>query len=393
MPVGVFRPFRAGLSLRGKMYNTRLTFTTEDIGNMNSHKFVYQMIFTVTALLWQPLPLAATYGLDRRGDLIGEVRTVRAERDDTLLDIARANSLGLNELKLINPEVDTWLPGEGKEIMLPAMFVLPQAPRDGIVLNIPEMRLYYFPPPDRGDAKRGKNRKNSRRDRALDRTLDRDNTVVITYPLGIGRQGWGTPYVNTKIAQKRKNPYWYPPESIRKEHAEDNDPLPWRVEPGPENPLGDYAMRLGLPEYLIHGTNKPYGIGMRVSHGCIRLYPEDIEALYGMVGLGTPVYIVNQPFKLGVQGRRIYLEAHPWLDEDTDYFRGSLTSILKMLLAISEDGRYEMDWDLARQVITDVNGMPTVVGKLLEVESAGMVDRYPVPGPVPVDMRDSGEAL
>ncbi len=302
-----------------------------------------QLIALLLALSCSNKATAYTYAIDGEDDyLIGQVQRVQAEYEDTLLDIARAHGLGFNEIKLVNSQVDTWLPGQGRKIVLPTRFVLPQAPRDGMVLNIPEMRLYYFPPAGIGGRK-----------------------TVITYPLGIGREGWGTPYVKTRIAEKKQNPTWYPPESIRKEHAALGDPLPERVAPGPDNPLGAYAMRLGLPTYLIHGTNKPFGIGMRVSHGCIRLYPEDIARLYARVRVGTPVYIINQPFKLGIEGERIYLEAHPWLDEDAEDFQGNLTSVISTLLRLAGDRRYELNWELAKQIIHAPNGLPVEIGRFL----------------------------
>lgn len=292
------------------------------------------------ALALPPAASAASYTLAAPGDsLIGSVGKVQAGHEDTLLDIARLNGLGYREIKLANPAVDTWLPGQAREIVLPTLFVLPTAPRDGIVLNIPEMRLYYYPKKNAGQA-----------------------LEVMTHPLGIGRKGWSTPYVDTKIIQKKINPYWYPPESIRKEHAEQGDPLPRRVAPGPDNPLGNHALRLGLPEYLIHGTNKPFGIGMRVSHGCIRLYPEDIKSLFKQVKLGTPVHIVNQPFKIGRYHNAIYLEAHPYLAEDAEQFEGNLTSVVEMLVKMTPGMTYEIDWDLANSVIAEKNGIPVQIG-------------------------------
>ena len=206
---------------------------------------------------------ANRYELSDTGDsLIGEVDFTEASAKDTLLDIARRHGFGYQDMKLINPDVDMWLPGEGQKVVLPSQFILPVAPREGLILNIPEMRLYYYPAKEKGKPRE-----------------------VITYPLGVGREGWSTPYISTKIIEKKANPNWYPPESIRQEHEEAGDPLPKIVKAGPDNPLGAYAMRLGLPEYLIHGTNRPFGVGMRVSHGCIRLYPEDIEALFSLVKL------------------------------------------------------------------------------------------------------------
>ncbi|MEX2524071.1 MAG: L,D-transpeptidase family protein [Gammaproteobacteria bacterium] len=276
--------------------------------------------------------------------LIGKVVFTAAAEEDTLLDIARQHSLGYRDIQLANPHLDMWLPGQDMEVMLPKKYVLPMAPRTGIVLNIPEMRLYYYPPAASGRPAK-----------------------VYTYPLGIGREGWSTPYVSTSVIQKQEDPYWHPPESIRKEYEEKGEPLPVRVPPGDENPLGKYAMRLGIPAYLIHGTNKPYGIGMRVSHGCIRLYPEDIEALYRKVGLGTPVRIVNQPYKLGLSDNRFYLEAHPYLEEDSEQFRENLTSVVKMLVKLTEDRDYEIDWELAKEVIKEARGIPVEIGRLLPV--------------------------
>lgn len=289
---------------------------------------------------------AVSFTLENPGDsIIGETRTVYANHEDTLPDIARANGLGFKEIKLANPGVDTWLPGQGAEIVLPTRYALPGPPHEGIVLNIPEMRLYYFPPQDTGQV-----------------------TEVITHPIGVGRQGWSTPYMNTRIIQKRTRPYWHPPESIRKEHAEMGDPLPKRVPPGPKNPLGNYAMRLGKPEYIIHGTNKPFGIGMRVSHGCIRLYPEDIKSLYERVELHTPVRIVNQPYKVGRYGGRVYLEAHPYLGEDKERFEGNLTSVVEMLINVTGERGYRIDWDLVKSVIAESNGIPVEIGRIVAEE-------------------------
>lgn len=271
--------------------------------------------------------------------VIGELRKTKSESKYTLLDIARANGFGYDEIRRVNPDLDTWLPGDGHEIVLPSKYVLSDAPRNGIVLNIPEMRLYYF-------SKGGKN----------------NLTKVNTYPLGIGRQGWDIPYKNTHIIERKKHPYWHPPKSIREEHEAMGDPLPKRVEPGPDNPLGDYALRLGLPGYLIHGTNKPFGIGMRVSHGCIRLYPEDIEELYERVTLGTPVYIINQPYKVGRLGNKIYLEAHSFMKEDTELFENNLTSVIKMIIEVTGDQTYKVEWDLVKQVIRELKGIPVAIG-------------------------------
>ncbi|MDE0512837.1 MAG: L,D-transpeptidase family protein [Gammaproteobacteria bacterium] len=296
-----------------------------------------------------PAWAAVSFTLKNSADsMVGAMEKISARHEDTLPDIARANGLGFREIKLANPGVDTWLPGQGTEIMLPTRYVLPGTPRVGIVLNIPEMRLYYYPPQHTGQA-----------------------PEVITHPIGVGRQGWATPYLDTRIIQKKTRPSWYPPESIRKEHAEMGDPLPKRVPPGPKNPLGNYMMRLGMPEYIIHGTNKPFGIGMRVSHGCIRLYPEDIKSLYQQVTLNTPVRIVNQPYKVGRLEDKIYLEAHPYLEEDTEQFEGSLTSVVEMLIDITGERGYQVDWELVKTVIAESNGIPVEIGMVIAEEPEG----------------------
>jgi len=227
-------------------------------------------------------------------DVVGELQLIRARHEDTFVDIARSYKLGYDELVHANPGVDPWLPGEGTRIVLPTQFILPAAPRNGIVLNIAAKRLFYFPEPAAGEP-----------------------ATVYTYPIGIGREGWETPTGTTRVISKAKDPTWVVPASIRRDREAQGDPLPARVPPGPDNPLGRHALRLALPSYLIHGTNRPAGIGMRVSHGCIQLFPEDIAALYGIVDINTPVHIVDQPLLAGWRGDNLYLALHPPLAEDT----------------------------------------------------------------------------
>lgn len=282
---------------------------------------------------------AAVYELPSpKDDVIGQVQHIRAEFNDTLLKIARRHDLGYTEIKLANPDVDPWLPGAGTQITLPTRFILPDTKRKGLVLNIAEMRLYYYPPEDSKYA--GK---------------------VITYPVGIGREGWETPLGTTKITHTVDGPTWHPPESIREEHAKRGDPLPQVVPPGPDNPLGQYALYLGFPTYLIHGTNKPSGIGMRVSHGCIRLYPEDIAALYSVVDAGTSVQIMYEPYKAGWEGGELFLEAHP-PDATGDKEVKTYTPLVQTIInATSERPDYVVDWRHAQQVGANVMGIPRVI--------------------------------
>ena len=212
-------------------------------------------------------------------DVIGSPTTYVTREEDTLLDIARLSDLGYVEIRAANPTVDPWLPGRGRHLTLPTQHVLPDAPRRGIVINLPELRLYYFPA-------KGAPR---------------------SFPIGIGGEGRETPVGRTEISSKRIHPQWIPTKS---EHDEDSE-LPAVVPPGPDNPMGDYALSLGWKGYAVHGTNKPYSIGRRDSHGCIRMYPEDIETLFRLVVVGTPVTVVNQPAKAGWLGDVLYLEVHP----------------------------------------------------------------------------------
>jgi L,D-transpeptidase ErfK/SrfK len=226
-------------------------------------------------------------------DVVGQVQVVIIGEHDTLPDVARRFNVGYDEIVRANPGVDPWLPGVGREVVVPTQFVLPAAERRGIVVNLAAMRLFYFPTPKKGEPQ-----------------------VVYTHPIGIGKVGWSTPEGTTKVTGKEKDPVWRPTASIREEHRKMGDPLPAVVPPGPDNPLGKYKLTLGWPTYLIHGTNKPYGVGMRTSHGCIRMYPEDIDVLFGMVSTGTPVTVVNQPFLFGWHEGELVLQAYGALEDD-----------------------------------------------------------------------------
>jgi L,D-transpeptidase ErfK/SrfK len=228
------------------------------------------------------------------GDLVGHVQKVAVGKDDTLPDIARRFDVGYEEMLLANPGVDAWLPGVGREVIVPTEFVLPAAPHEGVVVNVAAMRIFYYPPHKKGEPQ-----------------------VVYTHPIGIGRVGWKTPEGTTRIVAREKDPVWVVPESVRKEHAEDGDMLPAVVKAGPDNPLGEYAFRLSWPSYLIHGTNKPYGVGMRSSHGCMRLYPEDIAVFFDLIPIGTKVTVVNQPYAFGWRDGTLYMQAYAVMEDDS----------------------------------------------------------------------------
>ncbi|MEW5757707.1 MAG: L,D-transpeptidase family protein [Pseudomonadota bacterium] len=269
--------------------------------------------------------------------VVGELDYVEVKAHETLLDIARAHGLGLNELAAANPRVDPWLPKEGQRIVVPKQFILPEGPREGIVINLPEMRLYYYPP-----ARPGAPRE------------------VMTFPLGIGAEERSLPLMNTTVSEKKERPAWVVPESIRAEHAARGEPLPKVVPPGPDNPLGEYSMRLGGTSYLIHGTNKPFSVGMRVSHGCLRMYPEDIARLYPLVPVGTPVRVVDQPFKVGWADDGLYIEAHPpMVESHATGARNRLTPLITAMIGSATSSLSESVWSLATSIAEVRSGVPT----------------------------------
>ncbi len=272
-------------------------------------------------------------------DVVGEIVLTSTIRTDTIADIARTYSQGYREMRMANPAVDPWLTGEDTEIVIPSQYVLPDAPRDGVVINVPEMRLYYFP-----RAKKG------------------EQQLVATYPISIGRQDWSTPHGATRVVSKVKDPTWTPPESIRREHAAEGDFLPTVVPAGPQNPLGAYALRLGIEGYLIHGTDKPYGIGMRVTHGCMRLYPEDIARVFHTVPVGTTVRLVNEPYKIGFANSRIYLEVHPHLEEDEAKFKDPFLYVAGLIAKRSAAYEVRLDWQATRAAIYHADGIPRDLG-------------------------------
>lgn len=234
------------------------------------------LILAAVFALLAPLAQAASFSLAPDQMLVGASGVYLTRDEDTLLDVARSNDLGYGQLIAVNGDIDPWLPGAGRRIALPSVYLVPEGPRKGIVINLAEQRLYYFPP---------------------------DGRTLETYPIGVGVEAHLTPLGTTRVVGKDVRPTWYPPPSIREEKPE----LPEAVPPGPANPLGEYALRLGWPGYLIHGTNKPYGVGRNVSHGCIRLYPEDIKQLFSEVAVGTPVRVIDEEIRLAWVAGELYL--------------------------------------------------------------------------------------
>jgi L,D-transpeptidase ErfK/SrfK len=268
-------------------------------------------------------------------DVYGEMAETLTFEKDTLLDIARAEELGLIELMAANPGVDAWYPGTGVKLVLPTAHILPAGPREGVVVNLAELRLYYFDP----------------------------HKGVFSFPLGVGKEGFGTPHGRTKVVRKQANPIWYPTEGKREE-----DPtLPAVVPPGPDNPLGEFALYLGFPTYLIHGTHKPWGVGRRVSRGCIRMYPEDIAWLFEHVAVGTPVTIVEQPVKIGRRQGHLFLEVHPTLEqidqiEEAGVYKPEpIADPTDAVLLAAGDDMLRIDWSAVDRAFAERRGYPVQI--------------------------------
>jgi L,D-transpeptidase ErfK/SrfK len=276
--------------------------------------------------------------------IIGAVQRVRTTKDDTLTDIARRFNVGYDEIIRANPKVDPWLPGDGTIVILPTRFILPNVPHEGLVINVAAMRTFYFLPHKAGEPE-----------------------VVITHPIGIGKVGWATPEGVTKVTRKQKDPIWRVPESVIKEHHDEGrEELGHVYGPGPDNPLGHYAFYLEWPSYLIHGTNKPAGVGLRSSHGCIRLYPEDVEQFFGMVPVGTQVRVVNQPFLFGWQDGHLYVQAYDVLEDDARDWKNAERKLLTKSLAaklrkeLAAAGA-EVDWSLVSTLVHSPRGVPVSI--------------------------------
>lgn len=283
-----------------------------------------------------PIALGKTYLLPTQGDVIGQMQTAVVKPGDTLPQVARNYDMGYTELTEANPGIDPNKLTPGTVLLIPSQFILPNAPRDGMVVNLAEMRLYYYP---------------------------KGIGQVVTFPMGIGREGENTPIGIMKVIEHRTNPTWYAPESIRQMRATQGVFLPKVVPPGPDNPLGNYALRLSNPTYLIHGTNDPLGgIGRRSSSGCLRLYPEDIEGLFKMIPNGTNVYIVNEPYKVGWSQNKLYLESHVALNGKDDQALDDKAEIRNIVQLATNNRNVQIDWNKALSITQETQGMPQEIG-------------------------------
>ena len=279
----------------------------------------------------------STFDFNPDTQMVGKTETIEAVYTDTLIDLARAHNLGFTEIVSANRSVNKWLPGEGTTILLPKAFILPSDYLEkGITINLPEYRGFYI-----------------------------DGKQLITFPVGIGRMDWTTPLGMSKVDLKLENPSWYPPASVRQEYKEEGIYLAPVIPAGPDNPLGKLAMRLNIPGgYFIHGTNRPDGVGMQVSHGCIRLFPEDIKIIFSKTNIGLQVKIIDEPFKIGILGNHIYLEIHETLtSKDTIKSYKLIQSMIKNFVFDRQLGDI-VDWIKVREAFEKQSGAPTLIAEI-----------------------------
>ena len=271
--------------------------------------------------------------VSKEDGVIGRLATIRLEKGDTLPDIARHFSLGINTVSAANPGIDIWVPEAGRRIQLPLSFILPDTLRKGIVINLAAMRLFYF----NGDG---------------------NLLTVSTYPVGVGTTERPTPRGQMYIERKKFRPTWYVPASIAEDHRKKGDPLPPKVPPGPLNPLGEHALYLSKSSYLVHGTNKPASIGLRATNGCIRLYPEDIKKLFDNTPVKTPVNIVNQPYLVGQREGIVYIEVHTPFEESG---AKELDKAYAKLKNIEKKSGHALDWKMVKEVVAEARGIPVPI--------------------------------
>ncbi|MBE0425071.1 MAG: L,D-transpeptidase family protein [Nitrospirae bacterium] len=290
---------------------------------------------------------------EKEDDVIGRLAFIRLEKGDTLPDIARHFSLGINAISAANPGVDVWVPEAGERILLPLSFILPDVPRKGIVINLAAMRLFQF----KGDSK---------------------SQVVSTYPVGIGTAERPTPTGQMHVERKVIRPTWYVPASIAEDYRKKGDPLPAEVPPGPKNPLGEYAIYLSKPSYLIHGTNKPSSIGLRATNGCIRLYPEDIKRLFESTPVKTPVCIVNQPYLVGQRDGVVYMKVHTPFEDSGSV---ELEKIYAKLRNIEKKLGCTLDWSKVKKVLAEARGIPVPIFEIRQGSEKGIAETVEVKHP------------
>ncbi len=302
---------------------------------MTKHSRLARSAGLLVIIFFTKCAFARTYALPSNGDaLIGKSEYITTSSGETLINIAQRFDVGLNGIVDANLSINPAQPlPHGIRIHIPTAFLIPAQKQKGIIINLPEMRMYYFPTNSHG--------------------------IVMTYPIGIGRVGKTIPIANTAVLGKRMNPTWTAPKDIREFNEQQGITLPITMPAGPDNPLGPYAIYLKIPTYLIHSTIIPESVGKRASFGCIRMHEEDIKDFYPLVTSGTPVSIVNLPSKTGWKGNSLFLENHDALQEHPDEgYNG-------MVNALYHAGRGRatlVDWQLVSFLAEDHDGLPHEVG-------------------------------
>ncbi len=325
------------------LYDEILSPNNEKGASMKKLTAACSMDAVAKTLLWigalvlvQPC-FGLTYTIPAQGSVVGHIQYTHTSRNDSLSTVGRRFDIGGYEMKEANPGIKYKHPRSGIRLVVPSRFILPNAPRKGVVINLAELRLYYYHP----DGKR-----------------------VTTFPVGVGQEGWNTPLGKTSVVRKRANPTWVVPKSILENHRKRGKPIPRTMPPGPKNPLGTHALSLGFKSIVIHGTPYPMGVGLRSSHGCIRMFPEDIRRFYNMVPVGTQVNIVHEPNKVGYLGNQVYVESHVPIDDSMYGGNHSIEYAMKKM--VKQTGKQvKINWGQARKARHRASGHPKVIGRVL----------------------------
>ena len=297
---------------------------------------VFPIIFSFTNLCYSNNKNNSVNILSQSSDITGKSVAYTVRDKETLIDIARKFDISFADIMSANGRIDPWLPKINRKILIPNRHIMPSVKRDGIIINLGDLRIYFY----------------------------KNHLLIGTYPIGIGRSGWETPLGLAEVIEKKTDPFWIPPDSVREE-----DPsLPKIVAPGEDNPLGTRAIYLSMPSYLIHGTNKPYGVGMKVSHGCIRMYPEDVESLFDLVEVGTKVNIINEPIKVGWHNNNLYIEVHqlPAYASEKNTLenkdrRNLYPLATSMVQKVAGTSITEVDWQVVFKSVLEAKGIPTKI--------------------------------
>ena len=329
-------------------------------------KYLTKIILSCSIMVLPTLGTALTFPLPSiDNNVVGQIQYIHTKEGQNISDVAREYDMGFYEMIEANPGINRHSAISPEDtVVIPTEFILPNAPRKGIVINLTELRLYYYPA---------------------------NENVVITGPIAIGRYDWLTPTLETKVIEKIKNPYWHVPKTIKAEAARKGIFWPDVVPPGPKNPLGAYALRLGKREYLIHGTNAPTSIGKRASSGCMRMYPEDIENLFAQVPVDTPVKIVNEFYKLGWNNGVLYMEVHEPLQETAAPENEQIKMITESIEQITQGKPIHIDWSTIYKELKRPSGTPVAISAKVDYTTQSYYEDAPVLSPTTTEEHETYE--